>query len=150
MIRKAHTNDVAIIHNLTKDFAADGLMLALSFGDITERLRDFLLYLDEDNTPIGCIALHVVWEGLVEIRSLAVKKNVQKKGIGKKLVEAALLDARELGATKTFTLTFVPDFFKKSGFKVVDRSTLPHKVWQDCIKCPLFPDCGETAMTLEL
>ena len=150
MIRKARVTDIPVIQGLTRVFSEKKLMLSLSYGDIIERLRDFLLYLDEDENIIGCIALHVSWEDIVEIRSLAVDEMYQGSGIGVKLVLAALEDARELGAKKVFTLTFVPEFFAKSGFTYVERSTLPHKIWQDCMKCPLFPDCGETAMILEL
>ena len=150
MIRKARVTDIPVIQGLTRVFSEKKLMLSLSYGDIIERLRDFLLYLDEDENVIGCIALHVSWEDIVEIRSLAVDEKYQGAGIGVKLVLAALEDARELGAKKVFTLTFVPDFFAKSGFTHVERSTLPHKIWKDCMKCPLFPDCGETAMILEL
>ena len=150
MIRKARVTDIPVIQGLTKVFAEKKLMLSLSYGDIIERLRDFLLYLDKDGNVIGCIAIHVSWEDIVEIRSLAVDEKYHGSGIGGKLVQAALEDAKELGATTVFTLTFVPEFFAKSGFTQVERSTLPHKIWKDCMKCPLFPDCGETAMTLEL
>ncbi|MDR1613079.1 MAG: GNAT family N-acetyltransferase, partial [Planctomycetota bacterium] len=51
-----------------------------------------------------------------------------------------------LGASEVFTLTYIPDFFRRFGFEEVDRGELPHKVWLDCVKCPKFPDCGETAM----
>lgn len=151
MIRKAKVTDVAVIHALVRDFARQNLMLALSFGDITERLRDFQLYVDDATGKVlGCAALHIVWEGLAEVRSLAVCAEAQKQGLGRKLVEALLEDARSLACAEVFTLTFVPGFFARLGFKEVDRSTLPHKVWQDCTKCPLFPDCGETAMLLPL
>lgn len=151
MIRKAKVGEVAAIHALVRDFARQNLMLPLSFGDITERIRDFQLYIDDESGQIaGCAALHVVWEGLAEVRSLAVSAEFQKRGIGKALVEALLEDARALGVQDVFTLTFVPDFFERLGFACVDRSTLPHKVWQDCTKCALFPDCGETAMILPL
>ncbi len=150
MIRKARVTDVKVIQALTKPFAEKGKMLPVSYGDITERLRDFFLYLDDSGEPIGCIALHVSWEDLVEIRTLAVKEEAQGHGIGTKLIQAALDEARELQAKKVFTLTFVPDFFSRSGFVEVEHSTLPHKIWQDCMKCVLFPDCGETAMSMEL
>lgn len=150
MIRKAKVTDVPVIHSLVRTFAGDNLMLPLSFGDITERLRDFQLFTDSKGYVLGCVALHVTWETLVEVRSLAVSRDHHGGGIGRKLVEAALADARELGAIEAFTLTFVPDFFKKMGFAEVDRAELPHKVWHDCIKCSLFPDCGEIAMKMEL
>ena len=148
-IRKAKVTDVAAIQALVRPFAEERRMLALSIGDITERLRDFLL-LEDGGAPIGCVAVHVVWDRLVEIRSLAVLKARQGEGLGRKLVDAAKREARDLGATQVFTLSFVPDFFRKQGFSTVDRRVLPHKVWQDCTHCPLFPDCGETALMLEL
>lgn len=148
-IRRAHVDDVAVIHALVRDFARENLMLSLSFGDITERLRDFHLVEDENGVVVGCAALHIVWEGLAEVRSLAVSRQVQGKGLGRMLIDALLEDARALQVTEVFTLTFVPDFFSKLGFVEIDRSTLPHKVWQECTRCPLFPDCGETAMVLK-
>ena len=150
MIRKAKITDVAEIQNLTRGFADKKLMLPLSYGDILERLRDFFLYINENNNIIGCIALHASWDDLVEIRSLAVREDAQKTGIGKFLIQTALDDALTLGAKHVFTLTFVPDFFANAGFTEVERSTLPHKIWIDCMKCPLFPDCGEIAMMLDL
>ena len=83
------------------------------------------------------------------MRSLAVSKSLQGKGLGRKLIASLLDDARLLQVNEVFTLTFVPEFFSKLGFVEIDRSTLPHKVWQECTRCPLFPDCGETAMVLK-
>jgi len=148
-IRKAKVTDVTTIQSLVKPFAEERKMLALSFGDITERLRDFLI-LEDNGTAIGCVAVHIVWERLVELRSLAVCAQHQGEGLGKMLVDAARREAVELGATQIFTLSFVPDFFHKLGFSTIDRRVLPHKVWQDCTHCPPFPDCGETALMLEL
>ncbi len=150
MIRKACFTDIQIIQNLTKGFAEKKLMLALSYGEILERLRDFSLYIDTDGQIIGCVALHVSWENLAEIRSLAVREDIHRTGIGRKLIDAAIEEAKALGANKVFTLTFVPDFFAKVGFSEVERSTLPHKIWQDCMKCPFFPDCGEVAMVRDI
>ncbi len=150
MIRKACVADIGVIQRLTKEFADKKQMLPLSYGDIIERLRDFLLYIDASDQVIGCVAAHVSWEDLVEIRSLAVSAASHGKGIGRELVSAAIADAKGLGANSIFTLTFVPDFFAKLGFTEVERSILPHKIWQDCMKCLLFPDCGETAMMLKI
>ena len=151
MIRKARITDVSAIQNLTKGYAEKKLMLPLSYGDILERLRDFFLYVNNDDSEIiGCIALHASWDDLVEIRSLAVREDEQKNGIGKILIQTALEDAAALGANHVFTLTFVPDYFALAGFTEVERATLPHKIWKDCMKCPLFPDCGEVAMILDL
>lgn len=148
-IRKALLSEVAPIHRLVNEFAGGDLMLPLSIGDVTDRLRDFWVALDGGKV-IGSVAVHVTWGKLVEIRSMAVRKDLQKRGLGKRLVKAALKEAREMGADEVFTLTYVPGYFKHFGFKVCDRSELPHKVWVDCVKCPKFPDCGETAMRLSL
>ncbi len=77
-------------------------------------------------------------------------RRTQGKGYGKLLVETCLQDARDLGLPKVFALTYVPDFFEKLGFALVDKSTLPHKIWSECINCPKFPDCGEEAVTIKL
>ena len=94
--------------------------------------------------------LGICWEDLAEIRSLAIVEDRQGKGFGSQLVEACLEEARSFGIKKVFTLTTVPEFFLTLDFKVVEKSILPHKIWADCLKCPKFPDCDETAMMIEL
>jgi len=149
MIRKACLTDIAAIQGLTKPFADREQMLPLSIGDITERLRDFLLA-EEQGEVAGCVALHVTWERLMEIRSLAVADKFQGQGLGRKLVMAAHDEARKMHARELFALTYVPDFFTALGYRRIAREELPHKVWSDCIKCPKFPDCGEVALKIEL
>jgi amino-acid N-acetyltransferase len=125
-------------------------MIPLSIGETLERIRSFLVAVTPDGVIAGCIAVDPTWEFLVEIRSLAVERSMHRHGIGRQLMHAALEDAREFGAKEVFTLTYVPDFFKRFGFEVVSRDTLPHKVWLVCVKCPRFPDCGEVPMKLIL
>jgi amino-acid N-acetyltransferase len=116
-----------------------------------DHLRDFLVYTDDgDDRVIGCCALQFCWEDLAEIRSLAVAPELVGRGIGRRLTEAALSDARKYGVREIFTLTYQPDFFLRFGFKIIDRSELPLKIWSDCILCVKFPDCDETAMMLTL
>jgi amino-acid N-acetyltransferase len=110
-----------------------------------ERLRNFLV-VEENNKIIGCVALKIVWKDLGEIRSLAISKKHQGKGYGKILVKKALNEAKALDLKKIFTLTYVPEFFEKLGFEKIMKSKLPHKVWSDCINCPKFPRCDETAL----
>jgi amino-acid N-acetyltransferase len=149
MIRKAKLQEIPVIQELVNAFAREELMLPVSIGDIIERFHDFFVA-EKDGRIIGTVALHVTWQDLVEIRSLTVRREEQKTGLGRKLVEAALARAREVGAPRVFTLTYIPEFFEKLGFIRIDRAELPHKVWQDCVKCPKFPDCGEVALTLDL
>ena len=149
MIRKAQISDVKDIQKLLMTFANRGDMLSRSLSEIYESLRDF--YVDEDDGQLlGVAALHVVWEDLAEVRSVAVNEDAGRKGIGSSLVQACIGEAREIGLKRIFCLTYKPDFFAKHGFRLVDKAELPHKVWGDCIKCPKFPDCDENAMILDL
>ena len=149
MIRKARTADVNTIQELVKQFADQELMLPLAVGEIYERLRDFHVA-EIEGRIVGTGAIHVTWESLAELRSLAVMAEHQNQEVGSKLIHAMLEDARGLGTTEVFTLTYVPEFFKKFGFEEIDRHTLPHKVWVDCTKCHKFPDCSEVALKVSL
>ncbi len=148
-LRKAQIPDVKEIQKLLMTFASRGDMLSRSLSEIYESLRDF--YVAEENGELlGVAALHIVWDDLAEVRSVAVAEQAGRKGIGGELVQACITEARQLGLKKIFCLTYKPDFFAKQGFHLVDKSELPHKVWGDCIKCPKFPDCDENAMIMEL
>ncbi len=149
MIRKAKIQDIKQIQSLINHFARQDLMLPRSLNEIYETLRDFWVA-EEAEKVVGCCALHISWEDLAEIKSLAVAKNKQKKGIGRLLVGACLEEAKELGAQKIFVLTYKPDYFKKFGFKRIRNSSLPHKIWAECINCCKFPNCQEVAMVKEL
>jgi len=144
-IRKANIKDAASIHSLINRFAKNDEMLPRSLNEIYENIRDFFVY--KDNGKImGASALHILWEDLAEIRSLAVSKEYQNKGIGKKLIEHCLKEAKSLGVKKVFALTYNPQFFKKLGFKDIDKNSLSQKIWGDCLKCPRFPRCEEVAV----
>jgi amino-acid N-acetyltransferase len=149
MIRKAQINDVKEIQKLLITFASRGDMLSRSLSEIYESLRDFYVF-EESGVIMGTAALHIVWDDLAEVRSVAVSEESGRKGIGSQLVQACITEAREIGLKRIFCLTYKPDFFGKHGFKLVDKSELPHKVWGDCIKCVKFPDCDENAMILDL
>jgi len=149
MIRKAQMGDVKDIQKLLTNFANRGDMLSRSLSELYESLRDFYVAVEDDRL-LGTAALHIVWEDLAEVRSVAVSENVGRKGIGTLLVEACIAEAREIGLARIFCLTYKPEFFGKFGFRLVDKSELPHKVWGDCIKCVKFPDCDENAMILDL
>lgn len=149
MIRKAQIADVKDIQKLLMTFANRGDMLSRSLSELYESLRDFYV-VEEDGVLLGAAALHVVWEDLAEVRSVAVNEDAGRKGIGSRLVQACISEARDIGLRRIFCLTYKPDFFAKHGFRLVDKAELPHKVWGDCIKCAKFPDCDENAMILDL
>jgi amino-acid N-acetyltransferase len=149
MLHKARITDVKEIQKLLTYYASRGDMLSRSLSELYETIRDLYVF-EEDGKLLGVCALHIVWENLAELRSVAVAEEAGRRGIGTRLVQACLTEARELGLKKVFCLTYKPNFFKKFGFRIVDKAELPHKVWRDCINCVKFPDCDEIAMILEL
>lgn len=150
MLRKAQIGDVKEIQKLLTNYANRGEMLSRSLSELYESLRDFYVMVADDGRILGTAALHIVWDDLAEVRSVAVAEDAGRKGVGSALVQACIDEARTLGLKRIFCLTYKPAFFSKLGFVLVDKSTLPHKVWGDCIKCPKFPDCDENAMILDL
>ncbi len=149
-IRKAKIGDIKSIHGLLSHFAERGLLLPRSLSDLYDHLRDYAVIENGEAEIIAVAALHVCWENLAEVRSLAVREDFQGGGIGRSLVEYCISDAITLDIYRVFTLTYQPEFFKKLGFREVDKSVLPHKIWADCVKCPKFPECDETALLIEV
>jgi len=149
--RQAVAADVVLAHKILNFFAEKGLLLPRSLSELYDHLRDyFVLEVDQGEIIQGICGLGICWKDLAEIESLAVSDEHQGKGFGLKLVDACLKEARLLGINKVFTLTYVPDFFLKLGFREVDKAVLPQKIWADCLKCPKFPNCDETALMLNL
>jgi len=149
MVRKARITDVKEIQKLLAGYANRGEMLSRSLSELYEALRDFYVF-EEEGKILGVSALHIVWEDLAEVRSVAVVEDAGRRGIGRTVVGACIDEARQLGLKRVFCLTYKPEFFGRLNFHVVDKSHLPHKVWGDCIKCVKFPDCDEIAMILDL
>ena len=152
MLRKARIGDVKTIHRMINASSGKGEILPRSLMDIYGSLRDFFIYFDENEQAVaGICAMNIIWENLAEIRSLYVEEGYRKQGIAKKLVEACISEAITIGLFRIFTLTNSPGFFKRLGFKEVDRSTLSEKIWSDCFRCSKYPDyCDEVAMIVEL
>ena len=148
-VRDALMTDAGQIHQLLLQYTKEGLVLPRALTEIYRDIREFVVT-EEDGLVTGICSLHIWWQDLAEVRSLAVRKGMEKQGLGKKLVEACLDEARTLGLTKIFALTYRPDFFARLGFVVIDKSELPQKIWGDCVKCPKFPECDETAVRIEV
>lgn len=151
MIRKARIPDVPAIQKMLVEYAREGKLLARSLSELYTNLRD--LYVAEDDTTgmvAGSCSLHIVWEDLAEIRSLAVQGAYQGTGLGRRLVEACVAEGKELGIARLFTLTYETAFFERVGFRVVDKNVFPQKIWADCLHCPKFPECDEIALVMDL
>ncbi len=151
-IRKAIIGDIKDVHRLLNHYADQGLLLPRSLSELYDHLRDYVVLVSDDDKNLiqGVCGLRICWEDLAEIKSLAVSEDQQGKGSGIRLVETCIDESRSLGIKKVFTLTYVPDFFIKLGFKEVEKSVLPNKIWADCLNCPKFPDCDETALMINL
>jgi amino-acid N-acetyltransferase len=149
MIRKAKIADVKAIQSLINQYADSGQMLPRSLNELYEQLRDFHV-IEENGSLIGVCALHVSWDGIAEIRSLAVRQDRKKQGIGSELVKHCLSEASELEVERVFVLTYQERFFRKLGFTDVDKKELPHKIWTDCLNCIKFPNCDEAALIITI
>ncbi len=145
-IRPARVGDVPAIRDLILSFADRKLMIRRSLGELYESIREFIVATDDEGRVVGCAALHVFWEDLAELKCLAVSEGVQGRGVGRALVDACWDAARALEIKTVFTLTYVADFFEKCGYHRIDKADLPHKIWNECVRCPLFPNCNEGAL----
>ena len=144
-IRSAKISDVEAIYSLINSYAERDMMLFRPLADIYENLQAFTVA-ELDGSVVGCCALQIIWSDLAEIKSLAVNEANTDKGIGKMLVAASVEQTRQLGLPRVFALTLEPAFFEKMGFSVVEKGTLPMKVWSDCAKCPKQQNCDEIAV----
>lgn len=149
MIKRANVKDAKEIFGILQKYAVKGILLPRSLNSIYEHIRDFFVY-KEEGKIVGVVSLHIYWEDLAEIKSLAVLEEFQRKGVGKALVKKCIEDAKDLGVEKVFALTYVPGFFEKLGFKITDKSEFPQKVWTECIHCVKFNDCKEIPVLLKL
>ena len=144
--RKATMADIPAVHEIINGYAAQGLMLRRPIMMLYESVRDFVVAVDDAGQIVGVGGLHIMWQDLAEIRSLAVKPGVTQKGVGRGVVEYLITEARKLGLKRVFALTYQQGFFEKCGFSVVQKETLPQKVWKECVYCDKFHCCDEIAV----
>ena len=148
-VEKARINDIPQMHQLINYFAERDEMLPRPLSELYENIRDYFV-IRQGERVIACVALHISWSDLAEIKSLAVAEDSQTQGIGAELVKACLKEAEELGIDTIFCLTYKPAFFEQFGFSQVDKMELPRKVWTECYRCPKFPNCDEAALVRHL
>jgi len=148
-VRKASLGDVESIRALIEIHAKQDKMLSRSLSYLYENVRDYLVA-EEGGVVVGCCALHISWRDLAEVKSLAVRPDYHRKGVGKALLAAALDEARGMGVPRVFTLTLEKDFFIKHGFREIPKEELPMKIWGECINCPKHPECDETALVYDV
>ena len=149
MIRRAKLVDVPQMVKLINHYANQGQMLGRPLIELYDSIRNFVVA-EIDGQILGCASLAIVWSDIGEIRSIAVHPEHRGRGIGRAMVEELLRDAADLQLPRVFCLTYKPEFFKKLGFRDVDKKELPQKVWRDCINCPKFPDCDEISLIIDV
>jgi amino-acid N-acetyltransferase len=162
LIRKAGIADVTEILKLLNMIADSHFLLPRGPQYIYENIRDFVVAVreiekaqgqgDEEALPtiVACGSLHVLWEDLAEVRSLATHPHFQKCGIGRRIVDHMKEDARNLGIKRLFAFTMAEDFFRALGFEPKERDELPVKVWGECSWCPKYFKCDEVGMILQI
>jgi amino-acid N-acetyltransferase len=149
IVRKASMPDIHSLLRLINGYAAKGIMLPRTEFEMSENIRDFTLAFAGDEL-VGCGALHFYSPTSGEVRSLAVDPQAKSRGIGRAIVEALESEAIEYRLHSIFAFTYVSGFFEKLGFEEVERGALPLKAWKDCLRCPKFQSCDETAVIKHL
>jgi amino-acid N-acetyltransferase len=149
VVRKASMPDIHSLLRLINGYAAKGIMLPRTEFEMSENIRDFTLAFTGDEL-VGCGALHFYSPTSGEVRSLAVDPHAKSRGIGRAIVEALESEAIEYRLHSIFAFTYVSGFFEKLGFEEVERGALPLKAWKDCLRCPKFQSCDETAVIKHL
>ncbi len=148
---KAKLDDIPAMQALVAEKVKDGTILNRSEDEVATNIRSYVLA-KEGEKLVGYTALHIHSVRLAEIRSLIVDEAYRGKHIGKRMVEFTLEEARTLGVKEdVLVLTYLPEFFKKLGFREIDKEVIPeHKIWADCIKCIHFPVCNEVALVYKV
>jgi amino-acid N-acetyltransferase len=149
-LRKATLSDVKIMQELVEEEVKKGVILKRDEDEIATNIRSYILAF-HDNLLVGYAALHIHSIDLSEVRSLIVDDRARGLGIGKKIVQYCLQEAKTLEVKEVLVLTYIADFFKKLGFTEIDKEQIPeHKIWLDCVKCIHFPVCNEISLVYKV
>ena len=149
-LRKAKLKDIPAMQKLVEKEVQEGIILKRDNNEVATNIRSYVLSFKDDEL-VGYGALHIHSDTLGEIRSLIVKESARGLGVGKKIVEYCIKEAKELGVKEILVLTYIAPFFEKFGFKQIDKEKIPeHKIWLDCVKCIHFPICNEISLIYEV
>src|SRR5579871_5596765 len=146
LVRKARLQDASNVYDLVNSLSGDGTLLKRPFAEICENIRDFTVAESDAGVFLGCGALHLYGPHLCEVRSIVVKPEAKGQGAGGKILKALIEEAEKHGIQSVCLFTRIPDFFFHFGFRVVDRTALPDKIYKDCQTCPRLYACDEVAM----
>ena len=132
-VRPARTSDVKAIRELVDSYAAPGQMLSKETVTLYESVQEFVVA-EKDGVVIGCGALHVLWEDLAEVRTVAVAEHLHGKGVGRKILEAIIARAKTIGVQRIFCLTFETEFFGSLGFKEIQGTPVEPEVYAELLR----------------
>ncbi|MGH9533689.1 MAG: GNAT family N-acetyltransferase [Terriglobales bacterium] len=149
-LRPARLYDAAELHALQQPYVAQGLLLPRSPRYLCENIRDYIVAVAADGRLAAGGALHFLDDDVAEIQSLAVTARYRGAGLGGRLLQALLVEAREHQAWKAFALTHAPEFFVRFGFARTELEALPQKLTRDCLGCPKRLNCHQVAVIADV
>ncbi len=135
-VRAARTSDVPFIQALVEPLVQRRILLGKDSVVFYEAIQEFRIAEDEAGNVIGCGALHVIWQDLAEVRTLAVIDEWLHRGVGHALMEQLEADARDLGLSRLFCLTFEVPFFTRHGFEPMSEEPIDPAVYLELVRSP--------------
>lgn len=135
-MRRARTGDIPEIEALIAPLVESRVLLGKDRVVFYEAVQEFRVAEDADGRLIGCGALHVMWEDLGEVRTLAVAETWRGRGVGHAILDRLESEARELGLSRLFCLTFEKQFFGRNGFAEIAESIVSPDVYAELVRSP--------------
>jgi amino-acid N-acetyltransferase len=132
-IRPARTSDIKGIRQLIDSYAPQGRLLSKETVTLYESVQEFTVAVEGDHV-VGCGALHVLWEDLAEVRTVAVAENLRGKGVGHQILDSIIARAQTIGVKRIFCLTFETKFFGRHGFEVIEGTPVEPEIYKELLR----------------
>ena len=132
-IRPARTSDIKGIRHLIDSYAPQGRLLSKETVTLYESVQEFTVAVEGDKV-VGCGALHVLWEDLAEVRTVAVAENLRGKGVGHQILDSIVARAQAIGVKRIFCLTFETKFFGRHGFEVIEGTPVEPEIYKELLR----------------
>ena len=131
-IRSARTSDIKGIRRLIDSYAPQGRLLSKETVTLYESVQEFTVAVEGEEV-VGCGALHILWEDLAEVRTVAVSDTMRGKGVGHQILDAIIERAQNIGVQRIFCLTFETEFFGRHGFEVIEGTPVDPEVYAELL-----------------